>query len=124
MFQKKNQKRIKIIDNFYKEKVNSKTFSESNLNKVLYYDGKQGVIDILNLKMIKSKKSDKTLLDLIKRYEDKPVPRLPVGADILMTKYKIPEGKQLGAKLKMIEDEWIKNNFKISDKQVENIIDN
>ena len=29
-----------------------------------------------------------------------------------------PEGKQLGEKLKMIEEEWVKNNFKISDQQV------
>jgi|TARA_Y100000389_G_scaffold63615_1_gene59655 hypothetical protein len=39
-----------------------------------------------------------------------------------MSKYKIPEGKQLGKKLKMIEEEWVKNNFKISDQQVEYIV--
>jgi len=49
---------------------------------------------------------------------------MPIGADMLMTKYKISEGKQLGAKLKMIEEEWVKNNFQISDQQVENIINN
>ena len=49
---------------------------------------------------------------------------MPIGADMLMTKYKISEGKQLGAKLKMIEEEWVQNNFQISDQQVENIINN
>jgi len=49
---------------------------------------------------------------------------MPIGADILMTKYKIPEGKQLGLKLKMIEEEWVKNNFQISDKEINNIIGN
>ena len=49
---------------------------------------------------------------------------MPIGADVLMTKYKISEGKQLGVKLKMIEEEWVKNNFQISDQQVENIINN
>ena len=29
---------------------------------------------------------------------------MPVNADFLMKKYKIPEGKQLGEKLKMIEE--------------------
>ena len=38
---KKDQKRIKIIDNFYKEKINSKTFTENNMNKVFYYYGKE-----------------------------------------------------------------------------------
>ena len=41
-----------------------------------------------------------------------------------MTKYNMSEGKQLGIKLKMIEEEWVKNNFKISDQQVDNIINN
>ena len=42
----------------------------------------------------------------------------------IMKKYQIPEGKNLGTKLKLIEDEWVKNNFEISDKQVDNIINN
>ena len=49
---------------------------------------------------------------------------MPVGADILMKKYKIPEGKQLGLKLKMIEEEWVKNDFKISDKEINTIVSN
>ena len=47
---------------------------------------------------------------------------MPIGASELITKYKIPEGKQLGLKLKMIEKEWAGNNFKISDQQIDNII--
>ena len=49
---------------------------------------------------------------------------MPIGAEALMSKYKIPEGQALGNKLKKIEEEWVKNNFQISDKQVENIINN
>ena len=49
---------------------------------------------------------------------------MPISADILMKKYEIPEGKLLGEKLKKIEDEWVKNDFKLSDQQVENIIYN
>ena len=49
---------------------------------------------------------------------------MPIKAELLMKKYEIPEGKQLGEKLSLIEEEWVKNNFKISDQQVENIINN
>ena len=49
---------------------------------------------------------------------------MPIKADNLMVKYKISEGKVLGDKLKMIEEEWVKNNFQISDQQVENIVNN
>ena len=121
---KKDQKRIKIIDNFFKEKIQSNTFTENNMNKIFYYDGKQAVIDILNFNFIKSKQFDKIFKELIELYKNKSIPTMPIGADVLMTKYKILEGKQLGTKLKMIEEEWVKNNFQISDQQVENIINN
>ena len=121
---KKDQKRIKIIDNFYKEKKNIKTFSKDNMNKVFYYSGKQAAIDILNHRVIKSKKVDQTLKELIKYYEKIEVPKMPVSADLLMKKYKIREGKQLGEKLKIIEEQWVKNNFHISDQEVGNLINN
>ena len=39
-----------------------------------------------------------------------------------MKKYKIQEGKYLGAKLKIIEEQWVDNNFQISDHQVDKIV--
>ena len=121
---KKNQKRIKIIDEFFKENKNKNTFSEKNMNKIFYYNGRQAVIDILRFRIITTKKFDKKLIELIKFYKDKTSPIMPVGANVLMTKYKIPEGKQLGLKLKIIEEEWVKNDFKISNEQIEQIVNN
>ena len=119
---KKDQKRAYAISNFYNEKEGIKTLNEANLNKVLYYDGKQAVLDILNFKIIKSKKLDKKMLSLLELYKNKITPSLPVGADLLMTRYNIPEGKQLGSMLKSIEEEWVRNNFEISEKQIDNIV--
>jgi tRNA nucleotidyltransferase/poly(A) polymerase len=121
---KKDQKRIKNIDNFYKEKINSKTFTENNMNKIFYYYGKQSTLDILNHRMVKLNKEDGALKELVKHYETIDTPVMPINADFLMNKYDIPEGKQLGEKLKTIEKEWVKNNFKISDQQVNNIMNN
>ena len=39
-----------------------------------------------------------------------------------MTKYNIPEGKELGLKLKQIENKWVDNDFTITEKEVEKII--
>ena len=119
---KKDEKRIKKISNFYKEKEGFKKFNEKDINEIFYYDGKQAVLDILNFKIIKSKKIDNSLIKLSKTYLNKIKPIIPIGASELMEKYKIPEGKQLGLKLKLIEELWIKNNFKISDHQVEKIV--
>ena len=121
---KKDQKRIKIIHGFYKDKFNLKKFTQYNFNEYFYYEGNKAVLDVLRFKVIKSKKIDKSLIELIEYYKNKPIPKMPIGAELLMQKYKIPEGKELGVKLKKIEVEWVKNNFTISDKQVENIIEN
>ena len=119
---KKDKKRIKSIDNFFKEKINLKSFSKNNMDKIFYYQGKEVVLDILSHKMIKSKKVDNSLKELINHYEKNITPIMPVNADFLMKKYKIPEGKQLGTKLRIIEDHWVKNNFKISDEDVDDIV--
>ena len=116
---KKNQKRIKDLDNFYKDKIMNKKLNEKNLNRIFYYNGKEAVIDILNFKIFKLKKLDNDIIELLNLYKNKVKPTMPVKADILMKKYKIPEGKLLGDKLKLIEEEWVNNNFRISDQQIE-----
>ena len=109
---KKDQKRLKSIDFFYKENVSIKNFNEKNFNKIFYYNGKQSVIDIINYKLFTSIKVEKKLLKLIEIYKDKVTPTLPIDASILMTKYNIAEGKMLGSKLKLIEETWVQNSFK------------
>ena len=123
-FSKKDEKRIKNIDKFFKEKINSKTFLEENMNKIFYYHGKETALDILNYRIIKLNKLDNSLKKLIKNYENKLTPKMPVSAELLMKKYEIPEGKQLGEKLRIIETEWVKNNFRISEQQVDKIVNN
>ena len=119
---KKDQKRLKSIDFFYKENVNIKNFTEKNFNKIFYYNGKQTVLDIINFKLFTSTKVEKKLLKLIEIYKNKFIPTFPIGANMIMTKYNIPEGKKLGNKLKAIEEMWVQNNFQISEKQILKII--
>ena len=120
----KDKKRIKTIDNFYKSNITSKIFKEGNLNKFFYYQGKQAVIDIIDFKIMRSKKFDKILFELKEQYSVKEMPIMPISANMLKSKYRMVEGKALGDKIKMIEEEWVKSNFQISDKQVDNIVNN
>jgi len=119
---KKDQKRLKVIDFFYKENASIKNFTEKNFNEFFYFNGRQAVIDIINFKLFTSKTVEKKLLKLAELYKDKIIPTLPIGANVLMSKYKIPEGKLLGIKLKLIEETWVKNGFQISEKQIQKII--
>ena len=116
---KKNQKRLLFLNDF-----NSQKITRVNLNKILYFNGREAVMDIIYFKIFKSKKVDNNLLALIKIFEEKGIPIMPVDATMLMKKYNIPEGKELGNKLKKIEELWVNNNFEIDEKKVQKIINN
>ena len=119
---KKDQKRLKIINDFYKLKLTDKSFSEQNLNKLFYYEGEQAVNDIINFKLFISKKIDNRLVNLLETYKSKTIPIMPVSANKLISEFNIPEGKTLGNKLKIIESKWVENNFKLSEKEINKII--
>ena len=121
---KKDAKRILFLNNFFSSKINSKTFSKKNLNKILYFNGKQSLLDLLYFQIFRSKKVDKKLFEMIEFFKNKEKPLLPLRAITLMTEYNISEGKELGVKLKKIEEKWVENNFEISKLEVQKIIKN
>ena len=49
---------------------------------------------------------------------------MPLKASMLIEKYQLLEGKELGRKLKVIEEVWVSNNFNISEKEIQKIISN
>ena len=116
-----DQRRLKIINKFYNEKITATTFSEKNLDKFFYLNGKEAIIDVLSYKLFSLKKVDKKLLNFIDKFKSKVLPTMPITAKELMEKYDIPEGKNLGNKLKEIEEEWVNNNFQLSEKQINKI---
>ena len=121
---KKNKKRILFLNDFYSQKITTNSFSEKNMNKILYFNGREAIMDVIYFKIFKSVKIDNRLLKIIEIYKDKKIPIMPFKANILMEKYNISEGKELGVKLKKLEEAWINNNFQISDNEVRKILDN
>ena len=121
---KKDQKRLIFLNKFNLEKNTSQTFSEKNLNKVFYFNGREALLDVLYFKIFKSKKVDNKLIKLIEIFKKKEMPVMPFKASTLMEKYQVPEGRELGQKLKAIEVVWTSNDFKISDKEVQKIVSN
>jgi len=119
---KKDQKRLLFLNNFNTQKIHTKTYSEKNLNKIFYFNGREALMDIIYFKIFKSKKIDNNLLKMIGNFKDKEIPTMPLKADILMGKYNISEGKELGKKLKAIEEVWTNNDFKITEKEVQDIV--
>ena len=118
------QKRILIIKDFFYKKGENQKINTQNLWKVLYKYGKESLKDILNYKLFISKKIDKKIVDHLKFFDSKRAPIFPIKGEELMKKFDIPQGKKVGENLRLIEDYWINNNFKISDKEIEKIVKN
>ena len=121
---KKDQKRLIFLNKFNLEKNTNQTFSEKNLNKIFYFNGREALLDVLYFKIFKSRKADNKLIKLIEIFKKKEVPVMPFKASTLMEKYQVPEGRELGQKLKAIEEVWTSNDFKISDKELQKIVSN
>jgi len=121
---KKDKKRLLFLNNFFSEKLTSKIFLEKNLNKVFYFNGREALMDIIYFKIFKSSKVDNKLLEMIETFNEKEIPVMPLKASMLIEKYEVLKGKELGKKLKEIEKVWANNGFNISDKEIQKIVSN
>ena len=119
---KKDQKRLINIKNFFHNKKDTFKINFQSLWKYYYLYGQQSLNDILNFKIFISKKNDKKFIDLIHYFKNKKAPVFPIKADDLMKKFNFTEGKKLGENLKILEDYWINNNFKINEKDIKKIV--
>ena len=121
-FNMSNQDKAKI--NFLKEvhdKSHDKdTFSKKNLQRIFYFQGKSYLLDAIDFQLFRTNKKNKNLIELKKYFEKLEKPKFPIKAKIIMEKYNIKESKEFGQKLKHLENLWVENNFKISEKEVEN----
>ena len=118
-----DKKRIMVIKNI-SSKLNEKNFfAEKNLWKIFYIYGKNSLIDIINFEIFNSKKNDdKKLFKLREFFINQSPPIFPIKARDLIHKYNLKEGRELGQKLKKIENIWIENNFKIKQFEIDKII--
>ena len=116
------KRRIKFLYNHFSKPIENNFFSKDNLWKIYYFNNKKYLEDLINFKILKSKKKETKLVNLKKYFSDKNCPRLPIKAEYLMNNYKLREGKLLGTKLKEIEIAWLDNDFKITDKEIKNIM--
>ena len=117
-----DKKRIRFLSNIYSKNLDKSIFKEKNLWKILYYNGKDYLIDLINFKILQNKKLDKDLVKLKIFFSNQEPPKLEIKAKTLIEKFNYKEGKELGNKLKEIEEFWIENLFKISDQELNKII--
>ncbi len=114
------KKRINFLKNIYDNSNDKNTFSKSNLQKIFYFHGKSYLFDAIDFQLFQSSKKNNKLIELKKLFEKFEKPKFPIKAKIIMEKYNLKEGEELGQKLKYLENLWVENSFNISEKEVEN----
>ena len=121
-FNLSNQAKAKInfLKEIYDKSDDKHTFSKKNLQKIFYFQGKSYLLDIIDFQLFRSNKRNNKLIELKKYFEKLGEQKFPIKAKIIMDKYKMKESKELGEKLKYLENLWVENNFNISEKEVEN----
>ena len=116
--------KINFLKKIYCKPIDKNTFSKKNLQKVLYYYGNSYLEDMIDFKLFRSNKINTKLIELKEYFKKKERPLFPIKANSIMEKYNIKEGKELGDKLKNLENLWVENSFKINDKDVDNVFSN
>ena len=112
------EKLLKIYKNFSNLK-NKDFFSEKNIRKLIYFEGKDAASDVLLFSGCANVNiRDLNLLKLLNFINVCKIPEFPIsGNDLKKHGYK--SGKELGKKLKLLETKWIENNFVIDKKLIE-----
>ena len=114
------KKRINFLKEMYDKSNDKNTFSKNNLQKIFYFQGKSYLLDVIDFQLFRSNKKSNKLIELKKHFEKLEKPLFPIRAKVIMEKYNLKEGKELGQKLKYLENLWVENSFKISEKEVKN----
>ncbi len=118
-----HKNRIIFIRNFFYKSAEKNFFTEKNLWKILYFNGKDSLMDLINFTIIRSERGVmKKLIKLKEFFNNKNSPIFPIKASELISQYNLKEGRELGQKLKQIENLWIENNFKIEQKDIKKIV--
>jgi len=118
----KEKDKIILLNSIFSKEPKKEYFTKENLSKILVKIGKENLIDILDYKILITKKNKNTFIDLKKYFIEFEIPIMPIKAKYLIDKFDLQEGRLLGSILKEIEEKWLNNNFKISNNQIEDII--
>ena len=110
--------RLKNISEKFEDFKNIKFFSEENIKKLIYFSSRNNVKDLLLFSLSINKKMKKLDIKKLITYANNcEIPKFPISGDYLK-KYGYKTGLELGDKLKLLEERWIKNNFKIGEKEI------
>ena len=110
--------RLKYIsENIVSLKENKFNF-ENNIKKLIYMNSKKQIKDLVLFSIHENSKLDLIKIVKLLSYIDScKIPKFPISGEDLIN-YGYTAGKDLGKKLKSLEEMWIENNFIIDKKEI------
>tara|TARA_Y100000590_G_scaffold151424_1_gene173980 strand:+ start:4803 stop:6101 length:1299 start_codon:yes stop_codon:yes gene_type:complete len=103
--------RLKNISINFENLNNKKFYSIENIKKLIYFSNKSYVNDLLLFSIFTNNKIKSLDIEkLLKYVKTCEIPKFPISGDYLKQQG-YEAGKNLGKKLKLLEEKWIKNNF-------------
>ncbi len=110
--------RLKNISTNFSNFKNKKFYSEQNLKKLIYFNDKNFVNDVLLFsKCLNNTAKNLDINNLLGFVKSCKIPKFPITGDYLKSKGYM-SGQKLGTKLKSLEEKWVENNF-VLDKKLE-----
>ena len=115
---------LNLMAKNFKNFQSNKNFFMKDLKKNIYFFGKKHLMALNTLYFSNSKKAKlKDYLDMLNNIKKINIPKFSFDGNYLKEKG-IQEGALIGKILKLIESEWINNDFEISKERVLEIIKN
>ncbi len=121
-FSNKEKNKINLLNSIFSVDLKKDYFTKENLSKIMHKYGKDNLVDILDFKILLTKKNKNFFNNLKNYFLDFEIPIIPVQAKDLIKRFDLKEGKLLGLILKEIETQWLENNFQITNNQIEEIV--
>ena len=118
----KEKDKINFLNSIFSNELDKNFFTKEKLMKILFRNGKEKLIDLLDFKILITKNNINNFIELKNFFIEFKIPAMPVKAKDLIKKFDLKEGKLLGLILKEIEDQWLENNFQISNGQIDDIV--
>ena len=114
--------RINLFAKNYIEFTSYKNFFKKNINKNIYLHGKNIIKEFLFFSFLENKKMKEEELDSILADIGKAkIPKFPFDGNYLK-KRGFSEGQNIGHILKDLEQEWVRNNYYLTEKNINIII--
>ena len=115
----KIKNKFKNISKNLENLKNKKFYLEENIKKLIYFTDKDSVKDLLLFSIcVNGEVEVSSIVKLLDYVNTCKIPKFPISGDYLK-KYGYETGRELGKKLKSLEEKWIQNHFILDEKIIQ-----